>query len=91
MALPTSPRTILICGRSYSDSHIAGSTAKVWRGQPMYDNAQRVNREMFGLPKRPCGLIHLGDCAFKAGLAEDYETFRSTIPGDWRSRGFPSI
>lgn len=63
----------------YSDTHIAGSTAKVWRGEPMYDNSRRVNREMFGMPKRPCGLIHFGDCAFKEGLAEDYETFQSTI------------
>ena len=63
----------------YSDSHIASSTAKVWRGEPMYDNARRVNQEMFGMPKRPCGLIHLGDCAFKNGLVSDYETFRSII------------
>ena len=63
----------------YSDSHIAESTAKVWRGEAMYDNARRVNRELFGLPQRPCGLIHFGDCAFKRGLPEDYITFQSTI------------
>lgn len=63
----------------YSDSHIAESTAKFWRGEAMYDNARRVNREMFGLPKRPCGLIHFGDCAFKLGMPEDYVTFQSTI------------
>ena len=27
----------------YSDSHIAESTAQVWRGEPMYDKARRVN------------------------------------------------
>lgn len=63
----------------YSDSHIAASTAVVWREEPMYDNARRVNREMLGLRRRPCGLIHFGDCAFKKGLAGDYDTFRSTI------------
>ena len=63
----------------YSDSHIARSTAVVWRGEPMYDNARRVNTEFFAVPKRPIGLIHLGDCAFKEGRVEDYETFHSTI------------
>lgn len=72
----------------YSDTHIAASTAKVWRGEAMYDNSRRVNQEMFGLPKRPCGLIHFGDCAFKEGLAEDYETFQSTIRA-MRQSGIP--
>ena len=63
----------------YSDSHIAASTAKVWRDEPMYDNARRVNREMLGMRRHPCGMIHFGDCAFKEGLAEEYGTFRSTI------------
>ncbi len=63
----------------YSDSHIAASTAQVWRDEPMWDNAKRVNREMLGLRRHPCGLIHLGDCAFKEGLAGDYEEFRSTL------------
>jgi calcineurin-like phosphoesterase family protein len=63
----------------FSDTHIAESTAGFWRGESMYDNAQRVNNELFALPKRPCGLIHLGDCAFKVGRAGDYETFQSLL------------
>jgi 3',5'-cyclic AMP phosphodiesterase CpdA len=59
----------------YSDTHIAEDTAAIWRGEPMFSNAQRVNRELFAAAERPCGLIHFGDCAFKTGLPGDYGTF----------------
>lgn len=58
----------------YSDTHIAEDTATVWRGGQMFSNAQRVNRELFAASERPCGLLHFGDCAFKAGLPGDYVT-----------------
>jgi 3',5'-cyclic-AMP phosphodiesterase len=61
----------------YSDTHIAEDTAVIYRGEPMFANALRVNRELFAASERPCGLIHFGDCAFKAGLPGDYATFHS--------------
>ena len=59
----------------YSDTHIAEDIAAIWRGEAMFPNAQRVNRELFAAAERPCGLIHFGDCAFKTGLPGDYGTF----------------
>jgi len=63
----------------YSDTHIAENSASIYRGEPMFANALRANRELFAAAERPCGLIHFGDCAFKAGLPGDYGAFHSVL------------
>jgi hypothetical protein len=71
-----------------SDTHIAEQTATAHRGEVMFENSRRVNGEIFAAPRRPCGLLNFGDCAFEKGLAGDYAAFRTTI-GPFIDSGIP--
>jgi Icc protein len=56
----------------FSDIHLAANRAQLGRGINMADHFQAVSNELLALPKRPAGLLILGDCAFNSGEKGDY-------------------
>lgn len=71
-----------------SDTHIAADPRRVSHGANMTDHLTAVTRELTGLSQNPAGVFVTGDCAFDAGLMEDYGTFANLLT-PLREEGMP--
>ncbi len=58
-----------------SDTHIGPKPESVAREINMADHLRAVVREITALPAAPTAVFINGDCALKAGLADEYATF----------------
>jgi 3',5'-cyclic AMP phosphodiesterase CpdA len=71
-----------------SDTHVAGDRTHVERGTNMADNLRKACAELLKLEPLPAAALVCGDCAFRAGLAEDYTTLIELL-GPARAAGLP--
>jgi len=58
-----------------SDTHIGPKPESVARETNMADHLRAVVKEITALPAAPAAVFINGDCALKAGLADEYATF----------------
>lgn len=78
------PNLLALC----SDTHVAADRARLGREINMFDQFAQVTREIIAMPMRPAGVLINGDCAYNAGLAEDYVSFVAGVK-PLREAGLP--
>lgn len=62
-----------------ADLHVAGDATKIARGINMSEHFKTVSTELLALPRRPAGVLVVGDCAFNSGEKADYRTLTELL------------